>query len=72
MPDNGATTDANLFEHPTWPNGEWKLTLFGEEFTYNSNGENPGALWKGDRKIDCAGDLNTHGECETSAKEETC
>ncbi|KAI4935539.1 uncharacterized protein J4E92_002830 [Alternaria infectoria] len=39
--DQGATTDENLFEHPTWPAGEWTLNLFGEEYVYRKNGQSP-------------------------------
>ncbi|KAI4663653.1 uncharacterized protein J4E78_004069 [Alternaria triticimaculans] len=58
--DQGATTDENLFEHPTWPAGEWTLNLFGEEFVYRNDGQSPGALFKGEQQISCAGDLENH------------
>ncbi|KAI4678050.1 uncharacterized protein J4E88_006568 [Alternaria novae-zelandiae] len=59
--DQGVTTDENLFEHPTWPAGEWTLDLFGEEYVYRNDGQSPGALFKGEQQISCAGDLENHG-----------
>jgi hypothetical protein len=60
--DQGRTTSGKLFENPTWPGGSWDLTLFGEKFSYKNDGKSAGGLWKGDRKIDCSGDLKNHGE----------
>ncbi|KAH4103844.1 hypothetical protein HBH70_097240 [Parastagonospora nodorum] len=56
----GPVGDVKLLENPVWPRGEWKFNLYGEQFTYNNDGSNPGALWKGNRKIDCNGDLEHH------------
>lgn len=60
--DLGKESGPNWFEAPSWPGGEWKLSLFGEEYTYKNNGQNAGALFKGDRQIGCNGDLKHHGE----------
>jgi hypothetical protein len=55
-------SDAKAFDSPSFPNGQWDVGLFGEQFTYRVNGQNAGGLWKGDRKIDCTGDLKHHGK----------
>jgi len=73
--DQGATTDENLFEHPTWPAGEWTLNLFGEEYVYRNDGQSPGALFKGEQQIGCTGDLENHDPlsdelCENSLTKE--
>jgi hypothetical protein len=60
--EQGATFDIKLFDTPSWPRGEWSLTLFGEKFTYKSDGKTAGGLWQAARKIDCDGDLGHHGE----------
>ncbi|KAF2123078.1 peptidase S8/S53 domain-containing protein [Lophiotrema nucula] len=64
QPEQGDTRDEKLFENPTWPSGQWPLTLNGEQFTYMNDGQTAGALWKGDRRIDCVGDLTHHGELD--------
>ncbi|KAI4928970.1 hypothetical protein J4E85_005592 [Alternaria conjuncta] len=74
--DQGATTDENLFEHPTWPAGEWTLDLFGEEYVYRNDGQSPGALFMGEQQISCAGDLENHDPlsdelCENSLTKES-
>ncbi|KAF1964160.1 hypothetical protein BU23DRAFT_585712 [Bimuria novae-zelandiae CBS 107.79] len=61
----GTTTRAT-FDNPTWPTGEWNLKLnnrdlVAEDYTYKNDGQSAGALWKGDRKIDCQGDLAKPG-----------
>jgi hypothetical protein len=62
--EKGVSRDEGFFEQPKWPGGEWPLKLFGEDFTYRNNGENPGALWKEGRAdaITCSGDLSMHGK----------
>jgi hypothetical protein len=62
--DNGMTTrDEKRFNEPIWPGpGEWPLTLYGEQYTYKSTGQNEGALWYGQRGIGCSGDLKQHGK----------
>ncbi|KAF2832144.1 subtilisin-like protein [Ophiobolus disseminans] len=56
----GKESGPKWFDAPSWPGGEWKRTLWGEEYTYKNNGQNAGALFKGDRRIDCWGDLKQH------------
>ncbi|KAH6866620.1 peptidase S8/S53 domain-containing protein [Alternaria rosae] len=69
--DQGATTDEYLFEHPTWPAGEWTLNLFGEEFVYRNDGQSPGALFKGEQQIGCSGDLENHDPLSNELCENT-
>jgi hypothetical protein len=58
----GGISDAKLLDKPSWPTGDWDLEMFNEQFTYKNDGRSPGALWKGDRKINCGGDIKQHGE----------
>lgn len=52
------------FERPTWPRGEWKISLFGQQYTYRSDGQTSSGLWKPDgTKVDCDGDNKQHGKC---------
>jgi uncharacterized RDD family membrane protein YckC len=56
------STDPNFFDIPTWPQGEWPLTMFdGYSFTYKNDGQTSGALFQGDRVINCDGNLGQHG-----------
>jgi hypothetical protein len=60
----GVTFDSKLFEAPMWPKQQWALSLYGEKFTYMNDGKTAKAMWQGNRKIDCDGDLAHHGELD--------
>jgi hypothetical protein len=65
------TKDEKRFNELSFPGGEWSFTFWGEQYKYMSNGQNEGALWFGQRGIECKGNLVNHGKLERCCERHT-